>query len=270
MNGRTRVMASAISLLLVAATAAPVFAAAPDNDDIGDAVVIAALPYSDTGDTSEATTGATDPDVCGFGTGPTVWYAYTPTEAVRLQIDTFGSDYDTTLQVGVSDGQGGVDVMACNDDAAGTAQSRVRIDAEAATTYLIMVGSYASGPGGGLSLQVDVAPPATPLSIALTVDGTARFDRSGVATISGTLVCSGADEAWLFGSLSQQVGRFRIEGHGDVMVPCDPAGVSWTMPIAGHTGVFAGGRGTVWIGAETCNDEDCTFDAVERTVRLRR
>lgn len=270
MNGRTRAMASAISLLVVAATAAPVLAAAPSNDDIGNAIVIPALPYSDTSDTSEATTGATDPDVCGFGTGATVWYAYTPTDAARLQIDTFGSDYDTTLQVGVSDGQGGLDVIACNDDAAGTVQSRVRIDVEAATTYVIMVGSFASGPGGGLSLQVHLAPLATPLSLALTVDETARFDRSGVATIYGTLVCTGSDQAWLFGSLSQQVGRFRVEGSSDVEVPCDPAGVPWAMPISGHTGSFAGGRATVWIGAEACRDDDCTFDSVERTVRLRR
>ena len=61
------------------------------------------LPYSDKLDATEATESVTDPPCRQYGTG-TVWYQYTAKRSVRLVADTFGSDYDTTLYVGTSDG----------------------------------------------------------------------------------------------------------------------------------------------------------------------
>jgi hypothetical protein len=83
----------AVALLLLSAAVAH---AAPANDDIASATVIPGLPFADDPlDTTEATTAPDDPDC--VGNGPTVWYAFTPAADVSVLVNTFGSDYDTTL-----------------------------------------------------------------------------------------------------------------------------------------------------------------------------
>ena len=255
MLGRIRMLALVISVCLLAMSASPALAAPPDNDDLADATVVTALPYSNSQDTSDATTQPTDPDDCGIGAGPTVWYAFTPAASGRLEVNTFGSDYDTTLYLGTPDGSGGVDVLACNDDAGGDLQSRIRFDADEGVAYLVMVGAFAGGPGGSLTFNLLVAPPVEPLVLSLSLDPTGRFERNGDAIVSGTVTCSGADSVWLYGSLAQQVGRFRVLGDGDTSAPCSAGGVSWQIRISGDTGSFAGGRAAAWVGAEACDDD---------------
>ena len=83
---RSRRFVSIATLALLSATllgVSPVAAAAPSNDDIGSPRVVGSLPYSDGPyDTTEATTGATDPTFCTDAPGnpdrSTVWYSFTP------------------------------------------------------------------------------------------------------------------------------------------------------------------------------------------------
>jgi hypothetical protein len=86
------------------------------------------------------------------GAGPTVWYALTLAEDAFVDVNTFGSDYDTTLSAYLGE-RGDLEQIACNDDAAGSLQSRVRFAATADTTVFIMVGAFDSGPGGNLVLN---------------------------------------------------------------------------------------------------------------------
>jgi hypothetical protein len=139
-------------------------AAAPANDDIASPTLVGSLPFSDSLDTTGATTRPTDPGYCfdpAFGQDPaSVWYAYTATEAGPLLATTFGSDYDTTLYVGTADGAGGVTVLGCSDDTR-THESAVRFDAIADETYLFVASTspFVGGNGGNLVFNLDVGPP---------------------------------------------------------------------------------------------------------------
>jgi len=258
--------------------AAPVLAAAPGNDDIGSPTVAGSIPYADgPNDTTEATTGATDPDVCfGSADRSTVWYSFTPTTSDRYLADTFGSDYDTTLYVGTSNGSGGIDVIDCNDDA-GSLQSAVRWDAEAGTTYLLAVGTCCgggtvgeAGGGGTLQFHIDIAPP--PPTIDLTVAASAAFTKAGTAMIRGTIACTGDVQfVDLFVGLNQRVGRLTIRGFGGTFFEgCPESPTAWSIEVFGDNGKFAGGSAQLDASAFACNAFECAEAFVSRTVRLRR
>lgn len=133
-----------------------VLLAAPANDDFDNPVVVDALPFTDTLPTAEATTAGDDPiPTCAAGgTGPTVWYAFTANRRMRIEANTFGSDYDTDLVV-FTGTRGNLSEVACNDDSE-SLQSSVTIELVRGQTYYIMVGAFASGPGGTLVFNLDV------------------------------------------------------------------------------------------------------------------
>jgi hypothetical protein len=264
----TTVLSAALSLSLLLAAAVPVLASAPDNDDFDEATPITSLPFSDAVDTTEATQASDDPECAGAG--PTVWYALTLGENAFVEINTFGSSYDTTLSAYVGE-RGDLQQIACNDDAAGSLQSRIRIAVEAGTTIFIMAGAFASGPGGELILNALETEPFTPIAIELTVDPIGQVDaRTGTAWLTGTVSCSGAEFVDLFGSLEQRAGRFIIHGFGFDFLPCDGT-TPFELEIRGETGLFAGGRAHAFVEAVACTDdfEDCAFDSVELDVHLR-
>jgi hypothetical protein len=278
---RQAIASIAATILVGAAFAGSVTAASPGNDDIGSATMVGALPYADGPyDTTEATTGATDPGFCFEpDAGPdrsSVWYSFTPTASDSYLADTFGSDYDTTLYVGTPDGLGGIDVINCNDDTS-SLQSAVRWDALAGTTYLLMVGTCCgggvvgeSGGGGALEFHVNVAPP--PLTVNLTVDGNGSFTPYGTATIRGTIACSGEVQFVEIGlDVAQRVGRFTIRGFGaQVDESCPTSPTPWSIDVTGDNGKFLGGAVQVNAFAFACGAFECADDFVSRTVRLRR
>jgi hypothetical protein len=126
----------------------------PANDDFDNSTEIPGLPFAHAIDTRGATTAADDPQC--FGQGPTVWYSFTPSADTRIDANTFGSNYDTTLSV-YTGSRGALTQIECNDDAQGL-QSQVLYDAIAGETYFFMVAAWDSGAGGDLTLSVDVSP----------------------------------------------------------------------------------------------------------------
>lgn len=157
------------------------YAQPPSNDDFDSAtIVVEPLPFNDNIDTSEATTAVDDPDC--VGNGPTAWYAYTPFADSFVTANTFGSNYDTTLSV-YSGSRGSLIQIACNDDFGGL-QSRVDWEAQAGETYYLMVGAFASGPGGMLNFTVEEADP--PLFSGVTINSATFTPKSGVATVDLT------------------------------------------------------------------------------------
>lgn len=279
---RSRHLVSIASLALLSATVlgvSPVAAAAPSNDDIGSARVVGALPYSDGPyDTTEATTGATDPTFCGDAPGnpdrSTVWYSFTPGATGSYLADTFDSDYDTTLYVGTANGSGGIDVIGCNDDSKGL-QSAVVWPATSGTTYLIAVGTCCGGGivgtgggGGSLVFHVAAAPPSP--TINLTVASTGKFSPYGVATIHGTVACPNGDGADVVIELSQRVGRLTIRGFGETFVQdCSAGPVPWQVEINSEDGKFLGGRTTALAFGTTCGAVECADTSISATVGLR-
>jgi hypothetical protein len=249
------------ALMLLAAS--PAIAQPPANDDFDSATVVPGLPFTDQLNTTEATTATDDPE-CD-GQGPTVWYSFTPAADVRVEANTFGSDYDTTLSA-YTGARGALTQIACNDDAAGSLQSRVRFDATAGQTFFFMVGSFGSGPGGNLTFSVDVAPPA--LELGLTIDPTGSVVPSkGVATISGTVTCSQPASVGVEGRMEQRVGRLLIHGFFFAFVECTSPATAWSATVEGENGLFVAGRAQVDAFAFAF-DED-VFAEASATVRLR-
>lgn len=259
-----------LAVLFLLALAAPARADGPPaNDDFDDATPIAALPFTDEVDTSEATTAEDDPDC--VGSGPTVWYAVTLPEDTFVELNTFDSDYDTTLSAYLGE-RGDLEQIACNDDAGHTLQSRIRFTAEAATTYYVMVGAFASGPGGQLVLNAFETEPVPPLELDLVVDPVGGVRPStGTAWLTGTVTCSAPVSVDLFGALEQRAGRSTIRGFGFDFLACDGA-TPFELEITGDNGSFAGGRAHAFVEAFACSDDDfdsCSFESVEQEVRLR-
>jgi hypothetical protein len=259
---RTALLLLAVpALLLLAAT--PAIAQPPANDDFDSATVVPGLPFTDQVNTTEATTAADDPDC--FGQGATVWYSFTPTTDLRVDANTLGSDYDTTLSV-YTGTPGALTQIACNDDVAGSLQSRVRFDATAGETYFFMVGSFGGGPGGNLTFNLDVAPP--PLELGLTIDPTGSVVPSkGVAAISGTVTCSQPASVGVEGRMEQRVGRLLINGFFFAFVECTPPATAWSATVEGENGLFVAGRADVDAVAFAF-DEDA-FAEASATVQLR-
>ena len=83
--------------------AAPVLAAAPSGDLYATRTTIATLPFSESVDTTEATTDADDVEAaadCGApATDASVWYEYTATSDAGVIVDTNSSTYSTGVIV---------------------------------------------------------------------------------------------------------------------------------------------------------------------------
>lgn len=258
------VTVTAIALCL--AMAGPAAAVVPDNDDFDDATSISTLPFTDTVDTTDATEAPDDPEC--FGAGPTVWYALTLDEDTFVEINTFDSDYDTTLSAYTGE-PGALQQIACNDDAGFSVQSRIRFDAAAGQTYYVMAGSFFSSPGGHLVLNASETQPSEPIHVDVTLDPVGSVDpSSGTAWLSGTVTCTGADFVDLFAELRQRAGRAIITGWGFDFLPCEGE-TPFMLEIQGQDGLFAGGRADALVDAFACNEDECGFDVVEQEVRLR-
>ncbi len=150
-RGRIALTASLLLALLLAMPTAA-FAAAPSNDDVATPRDITQVPFSETIDTTDASSDPTDPQVCL--NDKSVWYRFTSAEARRVIVDTSGSDYDTLLAVFRNQPSKDT-LLACNDDWR-SVQSRVGFEAKAGITYWFMV----TGQGGVLTLNV--TPPVPP------------------------------------------------------------------------------------------------------------
>jgi len=252
------------------AFATPVMAAAPSNDTFSGSISIAAIPFATTLDTTEATTDADDAEwngQCGApATDASVWYSLTPAVDAGYVIDASQSDYSAGIAV-MSGSPGSFFVEACGPGAIGFA-------AASGVAYSIAVFDDqldGSGSGGTLQLVVDTIPP--PPTVDVTVDPVAHFDsRTGSATVTGTVTCSGdAFDTFVEVQLRQRVGRFIISGFGGSSgFTCDGTSQSWSAEIVADNGLFRGGKAANVTVAFACGPFECGTDFEETTVRLRR
>jgi hypothetical protein len=106
----------------------------------------------------------------------------------------------------------------------------------------------------------------------MTVNPTARFDpATGVATVSGTITCTGeAVFTFIDVELRQRVGRFIISGFGSTDFPCDGTTHPWSIEVAAQNGLFKGGRAAARTFAVACDALDqCGESFQEVTVQLK-
>ena len=129
------------------------------GETVADAFIIPAVPYVDTGNTSD---NINDYDeICPYtgSTAPDVVYAFTPTSSQDYDIDLCYSDYDTKVYVYETEVSPGWP-FACNDDADCIYLYRSKIEnrfMEAGTTYYIVVDGYGEE-SGDYELTVEVTP----------------------------------------------------------------------------------------------------------------
>jgi hypothetical protein len=245
-------------------------AAPPSNDDIANATVVTGVPFEDGPvDTSEATAAADDPQDC-HNNGSN-WYIFKPTADMSIEVNTIGSDYDTTLGV-YTGSPGSLSLIGCNDDRYDL-QSAVRFNATAGTTYFFMVGFCCGngGTGGGtLFLNVQESPPPTDITLRVNAQGSFN-PQTGAATISGTVMCNiETSFTDVSGTLRQRAGRRFITGGFFVSPgPCSPPRISWSATVIGD-GVFVGGKVTAEVFAFACDEDGfCDGDMASTTIQLK-
>lgn len=219
----------------------------PPNDDFANATVATSMPFTVSQDVTNATVAPDDP-FCS-GRTQTVWFAFTPTSNIRLEANTFGSNYDTTLSV-YTGTRGALSQLACNDDSNNTLQSRVRFNAVAGTTYFFMVSSVSFFPVSSASLVFNLLPAPPPLSIAPSVTQFGSVDpTSGAATISGSVSCSQPVFVTISGELKQTRGGVPISGFFSVFVPCTGT-TPWTITIQTVPALFHGRSAALFTGGK--------------------
>lgn len=123
----------------------------PHNDDFDQATQIASLPLSDSLSTSMATDASDDPSASCAPRGKTVWYSLTTPANMTIEVNTFGSDFDTVLAAYVGT-RGQLTQIGCNDDTS-SAQSQLFLEVSAGQTVFFMVGGY-NGSSGNLIFTV--------------------------------------------------------------------------------------------------------------------
>lgn len=260
--------AVAATLTVVAVTGTPAVAAPPGNDVYGGADVIAAVPFSASLDTTEATTDADDAELnvpCGApAMDASVWYRFTSSTDDAYLADASASDYAAGVFVATG-GPGSFAVVACGPGGAAW-------QASAGETYSILVmddQSDGGGNGGLMALTIEVAPP--PPALDVTVDPTAQFDsRTGSAILSGTIMCGAdAEFAFLEAQLTQRVGRLLIRGFGGTDVTCDGTTRPWTVEVFGDNGLFKGGKTASATFAAACGLAFCSEYFNESTIQLK-
>jgi hypothetical protein len=132
-----------------------VVAPAPANDNFANAINITTTSFTDTKDSSGATTQTNDPaPACSqipgapvTGIANTIWYKVVPSGSGTANIDTIGSSYDTVLSVWSGTSQTALTAVpnGCNDDINPgiVLQSQIQnLTLNAGTTYYIMASSF--------------------------------------------------------------------------------------------------------------------------------
>jgi hypothetical protein len=256
------------ALLCVPAVA---HAAPPANDTFAGARPVAALPFSDTVDTTEATLDADDQAVgaaCGLDpsvvASNSVWYAYTPVADETVAVNTGGSSY--AVAGAVVSGQPGAFTAAPG----GCFLSSALVTLSAGTTYYLDLVQFGAGDGGTLQLSLTRA---VPPELTVTVDPRGTFSLAGTATITGTASCSEGASAFVAAQLTQMADKGRLAAitgfafQGPLV--CDGTPHEWSLAVTPQSGRFRGGPASVALFSSACS---FTCATVERTdaVRLRR
>jgi hypothetical protein len=249
-------------LLLLLALPAPASAAPPANDDVGAATVVGALPFSDTVDTSEATTAPGDLDCSGLEDTHTVWYTITPQTDVLLGLRTtpqFPEHVHTSIATG---SPGSLSFLQCS-----TLDTQT-LNATAGTTYFIQLSSAGDDPGGVVTFGVELV---RPISVFLDLRKTGTVDQATV-TVGGTLRCSrrlppGADVA-VQGTLSQgSATGLLVPFHSPVGCPTKTR-LRWRTTVQVLAGTFAPGTATLTATAFACDEFTCATPST-RTARIQ-
>jgi hypothetical protein len=145
------------------------FNTAPPNDLRGDAIALSGGRPRITGFNTNATTEPGEPTHAG-SLAHSIWYTWTALSSGPVDVDTFGTPFDTTLAVYTGPTIGTLVPVASNDDAPGRTQSRLTFAATAGTTYVFAIDGVA-GAQGTTSLRINPLDPLVPVLLLPAVGG---------------------------------------------------------------------------------------------------
>ena len=268
--GLKLVVALSIALTLTGAVEATVLAALPPNDLRSGATPVA-IGFSQSLDTSEATTDADDAFLnsigCNFpATDASVWYRFVGT-GETFRIEVFQSNYSASVLIDFGDfrtfgcGTGGMDFPTIPGQ----------------TYYLMVLDDQRDGGGNGGMLNISISlapPPPPPPALTLSVDrfGTVNA-RTGVVTISGTYTCLNADSLTVHVLASQELGRFLAGGFATIQeeAACDGVLHPWSADIDSEPGLrkFVGGKALALVAASSLGPYGSGVAHIEQEVILR-
>jgi len=243
------------------------------NDNFADSLTLSGEDVSTTGTNIGFTGEVGEPNHAGAsGVLNSAWWNWTAPTSGNVTIDTFGSDYDTTLAVYTGSSLGSLTEIASNDDS-GSLQSQVDFNTVAGTTYQIAIDGYSSSTGD-IALNIDLETPETPTPGG-PIFGTSDGDELNIFD-SSALVFAGAGNDLV--DASAGTGNNRLYGgNGDDILLAGVndrlfGGDGDDMLFAGDSdNLLTGGAGTdqFWIatadlpsGANTITDFEMDVDLI--------
>jgi hypothetical protein len=252
-----------------AANASVAHADVPSNDDIAGATQITSLPFTDSLDTAEATVGATD-SRCNIAS---VWYAFTPTETGRVEVETLGSDFQTSIELLTGDPADPTSIE-CNWGI----RSNLVAEVTAGQTYFVMVGNCCGdetvgpgfvGPGGDLVVTVRTAPPLI-TTITITAGRPATLTPIGTVFVTGTVTCDQPAGLAITVEVTQRRGGNAARAIGYSFAMCDSTPSPWRATVDSYIeGRFRPGPAEILAGANVY-DGPFVYDIYEGPLQLRR
>ncbi len=121
--------------------------AVPHNDDFADAIPLSGLADTATGFNVGATKQPGEPDHADQPGGHSIWWRWTAPSNAVVEVNTIGSDFDTTLGVYTGASVRSLMRVASNDDFAADLRSKVSFATTAGTIYRIAVDGFGENTG---------------------------------------------------------------------------------------------------------------------------
>ena len=152
-----------------------------NNDSFANRTALTGASVSATGTNLGFTGEVNEPDHGGAsGELNSAWWTWIAPDSGEVTLDTFGSDFDTTLAVYGGDSLDRLEKLAANDDAGMLLQSQVTFSAVAGTAYQIAVDGFDTATGS-ISLNLDLDNTVTPPPPVMpTVDLILDFDGGAI------------------------------------------------------------------------------------------
>jgi hypothetical protein len=230
----------------------------PAFDDSTSAKVIPSVAFSESADSSYATSAPTDPDC--FGRGATVWYVFVPDEDMRLEASVqeeypdSGSRFTLSAYAGVP---GSLANLDCSDDSLivqGYRKPHIEFDARAGVPVYFMVGTSSGTDGGIFHFGVQ-----RPLEVTSRTEKLLNVSRAGIASVVGTVTCSRPVGMTLYVTLRQVfAGRLNAHGFGQAFASCSTTPSPWSIELSSWPVSFGPGVGQTELEFPSrCDSQGC-------------